>query len=341
MNTDCPGFSCNLLTRSCDCNPAGSVAACGACVRSVDCANNLACNNGYCQPNRCQADTDCGGQFCDPTNNRCNCAAAPGNVGICQGCAQNTDCASGTCDPNINACTATCTDNTTCDGFQCRNGQCTCNAPAAATCQGCNQDTDCASSSCNTTTHMCNGACTTDAQCNGFTCTNGACDCATRSGAALCQPCAQNADCQSNLCDFATGECTLRCQADTDCASAGVICDPNRNRCNCGVAVGSITICGACNADADCASGHCNNNQCNVTACTVNSDCGAIYVCQNNACNCNQVQPGAVCSQCNQNSDCTSGVCDTQFTQVCQPATPCTSANDCGGAQCFNGICGC
>jgi hypothetical protein len=207
--TDADGPTCSDATKNQDetavdcggatCDPCGVGKACG---QNTDCSSNV-CDPGTklclaapsCDDdvkNAGETDVDCGGG---------QCPACP----VGDGCQQDSDCTTNVCDPNTNECAPlpTCNDNI--------ENQDETDVDCGGTCDpcpvgdGCADDGDCVSGSCNT------GGTDTCVATGVPTCDDGvanqdetAVDCggATCKKCPLGQTCELPSDCVSGICDF-------------------------------------------------------------------------------------------------------------------------------------------
>jgi len=287
----------------------------GSCVASQQCKNNgtVCKTNGDCCSQKCESRCD---------GNRCVGVACQANGAKC---AQPSECCSSRCENGFCAQAGQCkATNVDCDpkAKDCCSGRC---EPV----QGMTNVTRCA--------NYCVGdgaACTKAIDCCGLGCWNGKCGaprCALQS-----QPCAQNADCCSNICDANTKKCQLDPQ-NTMCRGTGESCnsgsqmgccskvcsktlDPKEDRCDLApdVCRGESATCAK---DADCCHGICdpNTHKCKTPcaptsgACTVAGDC---------------------CS-----GSCCMGTCNPPPNNCTPTGQACTKPDDCCTGFCFGGFC--
>ena len=180
-------------------------------------------------------------------------------------------------------------------------------------------------------------------------------------------PCTGNADCQSGICTNGTCAPPLcaptcgvgtNCGSNADCASglckAGICAVPT---CSPSCATGQ-----PCTAPSDCASSVCTAGKCAPPACATapskcnqNNPCGSDSDCGSNVCVHGLCAPPACSpscgngSLCNNNSNCASFVCGTNFTcksppcatqaGKCPTQSPCGVGSDCGSGICMSGLC--
>lgn len=290
---------------------AGTVEVCDPCQTNADCASGFCDTAAHqCQVNDCtntQADNDACvnsssfnsfGACSDSTPTRCDCFAL---TEICGECFEDNDCVTGHCDPNQNdgsgACvTATCAGGSDADsqacttaGGTCQGGTCACPAPLRDVCDGCSQDSDCASGHCVGATANTLGQCqVTDCLADGgeagteqaclnsssaeaqFECSaDGSCNCLPLG--ALCDPdgiCFEDFDCAGGRCDQDNFVCTAACTSDNECAAAsGATCDADAGACACPPP--PAELCEDCTS-IPCASGltcDTNSHLCQTTTC--------------------------------------------------------------------------
>ncbi|MFV8752107.1 thaumatin family protein [Nannocystaceae bacterium ST9] len=194
------------------------------------------------------------------------------------------------------------------------------------------------------------GACTTNADCNGGTCTNGACEQI---------PCTKAGDCTDlQFCDAAScssgAQCPAKaCTTNADCTIPGQTCDTTSGVCS---PTCSGTQC-MCASDSDCpAEGQCIDNLCTGGLCryaltpspgfwqvaagatqTITMPVGwggrfwARTGCPDDFATC---KPGF--ASCTQNSDCCNDNCSGQTgAMFCTPGVPACTTGDCqAGAAC-------
>jgi len=267
---DCPaGWTCDT-SQGGKCFPSGY--KCQGCVMD-GCADGQVCNtnDGSCVEGKsecdpCQYDWECGehhachklgslGRFCVP---RCSGGAAcPGS----SQCVSDGDTGVMVCEPpqGLGCCFST-------DPSECTP---VCDAPTpvydpiSGNCVGCLQDTDCASGTCDQTTHTCGGT--------------GSCQDPTpyfSPDAGKCVQCLDNSHCGGGECDTTTWTCAgdvcstcvdpypacalvggeyycVQCTQDADCTGGGT-CNQSSYACEGGTVV---TPGQGCETDADCDAG--------------------------------------------------------------------------------------
>ena len=305
---------------------------CQKCPDNSDCALARDCTSGRCDNNTCvgagcadgvqngdETDEDCGGSCADCADNLV--------------CAVNGDCQSGVC-TNGRCRVPTCLDNT-------ENGSETgqdCGGPLCPKCSanlGCEDGDDCASAVC--TNDVCrqptcvdgvrNGG-ETDVDCGGGCVAN----CADNLG------CSDANDCVSGVCT--NGKCAVPTCTD-DVVNGNETGDDNANNRECGGPCPACPTNQPCEADRDCVSNVCgNNDRCAAPACGDNRQNG----------NETDVDCGGNCPDCADNlgctgnGDCQSGVCvgNRCRTPRCNDNTKNgnETGQDCGGPcdPCANGL---
>jgi hypothetical protein len=264
------------------------------CCPGTICGDDLTCCMDTDET--CRDDGDCcGDNVCRPNprgiGGRC---LPPGDVGA--KCIDQADCAGDlVCDPAAGLC-------------------------LVATGGLCAADADCVSGICDDYTGLCVGTCLAQFSpcaspvdcCVGLTCSNN--QCLALDG----EPCLDDAECASGLCDEYTGICVgaclelhSNCVETTDCC-LGLVCTG-------GVCLGGLNA--LCDSNDDCVS-----NFCDLYTST----------CQN------CVADGATCAD---DGECCSGICDA-YTATCiatllPDGAPCLDDEDCDSGFCdeYTGIC--
>ena len=317
---------------------AAAGTTCGS-ASDTECDNPDTCDGaGACQANNEANGTTCTDDGNQCTNDQCSsgaCVHPNKAAGAACGSPGDTDCdnpdtcnGSGACQANNEANGTTCTD----DGNQCTNDQCSSgacvhpNKAAGAAC-GSPGDTDCD----NPDTCNGSGACQTNNEANGTTCTSDSNPCTVDqcSGGTCAHP-AGNA---GTVCRASAGECDPQetctgaspaCPTDTK-APNGTACSDDGNQCTNDQCNGSSALCqhpnktagAACGSpsDTDCdnpdtcnGSGACQtNNEVNGTACTSDSNPCTVDQCSGGTCAHPAGNGGTVCRV-------STGECDPQET---------------------------
>jgi hypothetical protein len=271
VDTDClDGQAC--VTGKC-LSPGGCDQDSDCWYALVDPTSNvtvpLSCSDHRCSPNKCTADTQCGGFRCTGGS----CAAPCHDDSACQ---PNYACAGGACEPRP------CTDESQCGGYGCSSGTCgtTCYSAGNGKCAS---DYWCVTGGAGRNT-CAQRPCTPGlgGQCDGFACTAGSCkslcntasDCeagySCAAGVCTCDP--------TNSCfpfGCRPGSCNTSCAANSDCVSP-YTCHAGQ----CGQCLGQADQCGY---QTDCApSGCCNKSYDEYgTACSEVPpvDCSKVYGC--------------------------------------------------------------
>ncbi len=201
------------------------------CEHACGCNNNCTvglpspCQNG--KKDAGEQGIDCGGSCVpctcldgarDCTETGTDCGGSCGDCPVGQGCATSADCSGVACVNHVCA-PPSCTDafqNGGELGVDCGGGAC----PGCALDSNCNQNADCASNFCSPMSWTCTPGCVSSDECNGNPCVAGVCiqpscndglqnqdetsvDCggSTCPGCADGQPCNQDSDCASNVCN--------------------------------------------------------------------------------------------------------------------------------------------
>ncbi len=303
--------SSNLCTASAGCaNPPCLCDGAGSCLgaTSASCSADSQCARGFCVDGFC----------CE---NACTAA--------CDGCSNTlTGLANGTCGPFDDPGTDIDPPNACSGTSGCGGVDCAC-VPVSG------PDSQCRRGQGST--------CTADNQCrsgfcvDGFCCNNG-CDGPCRACSAALSV-AANGTCAavSALGTDTNGEspAVTTCGGGTGCTGDDCVCQPGTGNC--------LDRSGTCVVGTDCPSGNCVENQCCNTACDgVCESCvgtltgGADGTClpiQNNT----DTQPSLLCSG---NTGCSGNAC------ICESGTcngdigsTCSSAADCHGGNCVDGVC--
>ena len=247
-----------------------------------------------------------------------------GGTGFAAECDDHDVCTNDTCDPAAGCLhdpgNAPCDDGNACTvGDTCKDG--TCQGSPSASC-ACESDGDCAIFD---DSDLCNGT---------LACTDGACV-ADPTSAVVC-PAAPPGSCESVACEPATGQCVFSPKKDGAVCSDGNSCT-QPDACESGVCGSGQDICGACEADEDCAPFD-DGNACNGTlACTAGTcavDPATVPSCA--------VEPGQQCSAAS--CDPATGECliapATDGTP-CSDGDPCTQGDVCGQGACKPGKAAC
>jgi len=178
----------------------------------------------------------------------------------------------------------------------------------------CKSEDDCSgvTAHCDLVKGTCTG-CRTNDDCRGAL----LCDTAT----GICRDCVTNADCGGgrSVCDKVSGQCTIQCASDADCAATGgptkcdtsagrgVCVDCTGNNQNCRFCETRTFSCVGCLVDSDCsqAAPFCGPSfQCTPN-CTSDGDCPAGLHCDPKT---------SRCLECVTNAHCPGEVCQTDFT---------------------------
>ena len=318
-NTDCPvGTVCievgNVLPT--DCTAPSNVG--DPCDDTDDCVAGLTCDGNTCKASfggACSSGSQCLSGTC--ANNLCDCGT-DGNP-ACTTAGES--CIGGECKPQSGVgdeCdtndTDDCDQNLTCDGNICK----------ASFGEACSNNNQCLSGTC--TNNLCdcgtdgNPACTTA----GESCIGG--ECKPQSGAGEECDTDDNNDCESGECNGIVCACTSNDECtdpNQTCVGPSCVPFPGEN--------------GTCDDSDDCiqSTGFCDsgNDQCGVQTCTANTDCNTGFTCIELAC----AAPNADGGACNDNADCTSGLC-TGTTCGCEQNADCTSNGEtCVVVSCVGG----
>jgi hypothetical protein len=178
----------------------------------------------------------------------------------------------------------------------------------------CTDDKPCggATPHCDTAKGVC-VACASDADCLGLKCDP---------VAHVCHDCVSNANCGGSkpICEATTHDCTATCTTDADCKAAGAPphCDATIGHCfdclvpqdcsgpykTCELATHS---CVGCLTDGDCTASAptCSPSHSCSPKCTTDQNCPGGLFCY---------PPAGLCVECHMNQQCSTGVCQTDFT---------------------------
>lgn len=323
--SECQGAACNDTVRNggetdVDCGGSACSARCGlgkGCGVNSDCAIN-SCSSGICQDPSCsnnsldgtETSKDCGGTNC-----------APCTEGLA--CRLDSDCVSLHCLGLVCA-PATC-------GDQIKNGlepAVDCGGDCNQKCEaglGCGANKDCVSGKCSggvcqvpSCTDAVQNDLETDADCGGALCVADGRACVNG------RKCLADTDCQSSVCNAASGLCQAQScadgrknqdESDIDCGGACSPC-PTGKRC-------SHPTTGV-DSPANCADGVCSSGRCALPTCTDevkngaegDLDCGAVCITATGAAD--LCQAG---NYCNNHADCVQKVCGGAYPTKCQPAS--------------------
>ena len=354
---NCPG-TCDNGALDGDETDVDCSGACRACAVGRDCDDGDDCVSGFCATDGICVGSACedGRQSVGEAGVDCGraCPGQPCASGVA--CTQNADCGSGHC-----AASNVCVDSACLNGRQdVGESDLDCGGPCSLKCglaQRCVVGSDCGSAVCAVNNVCVADRCAdgrrnfdeTDVDCGGLTC------------AARCEGgCRADSDCaQDNglrVCGV-NGLCTSTCtdgrknagESDVDCGAvcAGQACGLNRG----------------CGADADCASGFCNerNGRCVENSCfdgTLNGDetatdcggatCRACSVskacrenrdCLTNVCGANGTCVLDACSDGQQNGDETDLDCGGSCIDNCATGGSCVDGDDCKSGLCVDNIC--
>jgi hypothetical protein len=185
------------------------------------------------------------------------------------------------------------------------------------------------------------------------------------------EKCTKNADCCSNICDPAKGQCKIdeankTCRPTGEDCSSGTgsgcceVCNKQTNRCDFGPSVCKPQGV-ACTTDANCCKGKCQQNAqgktvcntpcvANAGACAQNADCCG-FACNAGTCGPPVTGTGgapgdaSTCtftgSACTTSAQCCSGTCIGGLCDLlCQVAGgACTASGDCCSGICLGGLC--
>lgn len=289
---------------------------CDSCDSSADCASGsclqYADGETYCGRN-CTTDSACPSGFycktisstskqCVSTNGYCNQQGS--NIAIGSFCYGMETCQTGLClvVPGDAYCTKQCSSDADCySSMPCNSGYCMKEGNLALG-EACGMHIQCASGYCHTqgATAYCSQSCTSPSECpDGFACSGGYC--VLGGVGSYGQPCDDDSDCQSLLCDDIGGgetRCSTACDSDSQC--------PGTDLCVLGVCspTGPMAFGGACATDADCQSGLCkgfgSNRYCSLP-CTQDDNCPGDATCLSDA-TCSQASD--VAQPCSSNSEC-------------------------------------
>ena len=299
----------------------------------------------------CKGPADCGDapgpclRFVCDSNLGCVPATMPDDS-ICQdgdACTALATCKSGSC---VVSATKDCDDTNPCTDDLCKDGTCV-SIPTTVTPTACDDNNACTTGdacqdgSCKGPINTC--LCQTDADCKDKGKDNlcaGSWYCAVQSGGG--KACVQNpativncnassdSPCQKNLCDPATGTCSLKTTADGGPCDDGNPCSAGET-CSKGACGGGTQIC--CTADVDCAKAE-DGDACNgVLFC--NKATGKCQLNPQTIVKCPTVDD----TTCSTNTcDPKTGTCAPKSTsdgEVCDDGNPCTPGETCKGGVCL------
>lgn len=346
-----PGDGTNTDDGAVDCSVPGScgTGACeplgAACGTAADCCS-LGCSGGVCVDQLCTSaggtcgsDSDCCGNACD--NGTCAGGGACKPAG--EDCTTGGDgaCCSRACDDMTKRCLAgpmcrvegeVCSENNDCCNFTCDGGTCATMGDCAMVGESCNTDTECCGFSCIDVVNSGVKSCQYLGGC--------------RTAGELCR---KDTDCCNDAATNQPGVCMIynaeegvgRCQNPGGCAPTGEVCatadgtpsgsnqccpqpvpagDPNPcvqtaegpYRC-----YGCFITGTACDDNADCCNGTCNNGVCGCTgdgqSCQTADECCS-KVCAPDGSGNLVCAPGCLpdAATCTANGDCCGGYCDPQ-----------------------------
>lgn len=250
---------------------AGTQCAPGSCTGSTFTAPRTCNGTGTCQA---AVTSSCGAFLCDTANGVCRvtCTAdadcvSPNicNGGVCtkkplgQTCATAAECASGSCQQGV-CCASSCTGTCRSCALTGSVGTCT-NVPNGQ--DPLSQCTDQGAASCGTD-GSCNGAGACRLYANGTQCAASTCVTSTFmptrtcDGAGVCRTVTSSL-CTPFACDTAAGVCKTTCTVNADCVAPATCMNGT-----CGLLPTGAT----CSTSAECNSGNCAQGVCCATACT-------------------------------------------------------------------------
>lgn len=305
----CDGLGACATVESCDgaYKATGEYECTQGSVREVcfdSCSSAADCNNGYyCEEGACVGKIPNGEGPCTG-NNECQSGYCTTDTGICcdEGwcCDQDSQCEDYVCDLATSSCVFSCRsgeqdDDALCAGQgqqHCDEGTCYADLENGET--YCDEDSDCASGHCDSTSGICcdGGACCQyDDDCGGLTCdVDFHCieDCSPF-GEEIDALCSDGYHCDGDVCVADVPDGFGGCDEDGDCESGncteetGVCCEAGLDGC--------------CNSNSQCDDG----NPCTSDSCSIKSYCRST-----------PKDEGASCSDgryCNGDERCVQGVC--------------------------------
>jgi hypothetical protein len=309
-NTYCIPTSSSSSSGYCSCAQSGCF-----CSENSDCSSNLCVLEsgqiyGYCScaPENdcaCTANGQCGSNYCYIKN---------GSSGTCKACTSSS------CNDSMYSC-STSTGSLVCQSVAVENA------------------TSCVSGYC----YANEVSCTTQSSCGtGAQCYNGDCQACNTSGVGIFASCTNDGDC----CDSSDGSSYCMTDNYCSCTSNGCPCDTATNTdtdgqnssCTSGLCFNNSCSYAPANNGSCMLTSQCSSNLCTIpsgstvgqcTMCAANTDCaGSLYgaYCVNGIC----MENGAECLQ---DSDCSSGYCDTT-NYVCVNSTTCSDGTTCSTGNC-------
>ena len=360
--------------EACDDGNTASGDGCNAiCLLEIgqSCSGNGECASGVCDSlgsNTCEPANVCGngtvdaGEACDDGNTSngdgCNSSCLLENG---QSCTNNNQCVSGVCDTvGSNTCEpANTCGNGALEGSEvCDDGNTTPNDGCSAACllengEACTNNSQCASSVCDTLgSNTCEPAnscgngvlegseiCDDGGTANGDGCNS---SCELENG----QPCTNNNQCASNVCDT-VGSNT--CEPANSCGNGVLegseICDDGNTSNGDGCSSACLLENGqSCSNNNECASGVCDTLGSNT--CEPADVCGNGTLDSGEACDDGGTANGDGCNAtcelengepCTNNSQCASNACDTLGSNTCEPANTCGNGTVESGEACDDG----